>query len=273
MVSNQVLGARALAGLFTVSLALAGCSHLRHHEEQAAPAPAAAAPSTAAQSTPAGSEMTATEAAISAGNAPAPSAHSDAPPAVNATAPMHYTVKKGDTLWGIASMYLKDPWLWPEVWIINPQIPNPHLIYPGDQLALAYGADGHPYVRVEQAGTVRLDPRLRSSPLSSAIPTIPYGSIAAFLSRPTVMSNEEVKSAPYVIAFRDLHVAGGSNNEVYIRNLQAAENARYSVVHIATELRDPDDHKVLGYEAIYTATALVQRPGDPAKALLIDSAR
>jgi hypothetical protein len=73
---------------------------------------------------------------------------------VNPTAPMHYTVKKGDTLWGIASMYLKDPWLWPEVWIINPQIPNPHLIYPGDQLALAYGADGRPHVSVEQARRV-----------------------------------------------------------------------------------------------------------------------
>jgi hypothetical protein len=220
--------------------------------------------------------MTATEAAIAAGGAPAAhnaAASGSTAPVLNPTAPMHYTVKRGDTLWGIASMYLKDPWLWPEVWIINPQIPNPHLIYPGDQLALAYGADGRPHVMVEQAGTVRLDPRLRTSPLDSAIPTIPYSSIAAFLSRPAVMSSEEVKNAPYVLAFRDMHVAGGSNKEVYIRNLTANENARYSVVHIASELRDPDDHKVLGYEAIYTATALVQRPGDPAKALLIDSAR
>jgi hypothetical protein len=109
---------------------------------------------------------------------------------------MHYTVKKGDTLWGIASMYLKDPWLWPEVWIINPQIPNPHLIYPGDQLALAYGADGRPHVSVSQAGTVRLDPRLRSEPLNGAIPTISYSSIAAFLSKPTIVSEEQIRHAP-----------------------------------------------------------------------------
>jgi LysM domain len=277
MVSNQVLGARVIAGLLTVSLGVAGCSHFRHHDAEAAPAPvAASAPATGAVATPAAPEMTATEAAIAAGNAPpaaAVAATGSSRAVLNPSAPLHYTVKRGDTLWGIASMYLKDPWLWPEVWIINPQIPNPHLIYPGDQLALAYGADGSPHVRVEQAGTVRLDPRLRTSPLDSAIPTIPYASIAAFLSRPTVMSNEEVKNAPYVLAFRDMHVAGGSNNEVYIRNLTANENGRFSVVHIATELRDPDDHKVLGYEAIYTATALVQRPGDPAKALLIDSAR
>ena len=44
-------------------------------------------------------------------------------------------------------------------------------------------------------------------------------------------------------------------------------------MHIAGPLRDPDDHKLLGYEAIYTATALVQRAGEPAKAVLIDPAR
>lgn len=170
-------------------------------------------------------------------------------------------------------MYLKDPWLWPEVWIINPQIPNPHLIYPGDTLALAFGADGRPQVRVEQAGELRLEPSLRSAPLETAIPTIPYSAIAAFLSRPAVVSSEEIRHAPYVVAFRDRHEVAGSGNEAYVRNLTAAENARFAVVHVAKPLRDPDDGKVVGYEGIYTATALVQRPGDPAKTLLIDPAR
>jgi hypothetical protein len=186
---------------------------------------------------------------------------------------MHYTVKKGDTLWGIASMYLKDPWLWPEVWIINPQVPNPHLIYPGDKLALAYGAGGRMEVRLEEAGLTRLDPRLRSDPLASAIPTIPYSAIAAFLSRPTLMSEDEIRHAPYVLAFRDMHQVAGNEIEVYIQNLQAAENSRYAVMHISNPLRDPDDGKLLGYEGIYTGTALVKRPGKPAKAVMIDAAR
>ncbi|MBS0379311.1 MAG: LysM peptidoglycan-binding domain-containing protein [Proteobacteria bacterium] len=273
MVSNQLLGARVVAGLLIVSAGLAACSHLKSQPQPSAPV-AAASTQVAAQASPAAPEMTATEAAISQGSAPPPpAAAADTRPVVNPTAPMHYTVKRGDTLWGIASMYLKDPWLWPEVWVINPQIPNPHLIYPGDQLALAYAADGHPYVRVEQGGAVRLDPRLRSNPLENAIPTISYASIAAFLSRPSMMTDDEVKGAPYVVAFRDLHVAAGAPNEIYVRNLPAGDNARYAVMHIAGPLRDPDDHKLLGYEAIYTATALVQRPGDPAKAVLIDSAR
>jgi hypothetical protein len=278
MVSNQVLGARVAAGLLILSLALSGCAHFRHHP-QAAPEPTAAAaapaaPSGEAAAAPA-SEMTATEAALSS----APTQATPEPTAadaseVNPGAPMHYTVKKGDTLWGIASMYLKDPWLWPEVWIINPQVPNPHLIYPGDTLALAYGAGGQVQVRLESPGSLRLDPRLRSAALENAIPTIPYAAIAPFLSRPAVMTNEEIRHAPYVVAFRNMHQAAGNDVDVYIRNLSAAaENARYSVMHVGNPLVDPDDGKVVGYEGIYTATALVRRPGDPAKVALFDLAR
>ena len=276
MVSNQVLVARLAVGLLTLGFALSGCSHFRSHQqastESAAPATVSGSPASGAPAEP---EVTATEAAANAAGtrtvvepAPAPDTSLLKP-----GAPMHYTVKRGDTLWGIATMYLKDPWLWPEVWIINPQIPNPHLIYPGDTLALAFGADGRPQIRVEQAGAARLEPRLRSTALDNAIPTIPYSAIAAFLSRPTVMSSEQISHAPYVLAFRDRHEVAGSGNEVYVRNLSAGENARFAVVHVATPLRDPDDGKVVGYEGIYTATALVQRPGDPAKALLIDPAR
>ncbi|HTC15917.1 MAG TPA: LysM peptidoglycan-binding domain-containing protein [Steroidobacteraceae bacterium] len=279
MVSNQVLGARLLAGLLIASAGFSGCAHFRHNPQVQpadSAAPAANTGSAPATATPAPPEMTATEAALaSGGSSAAGSAGAGVDSSeVQPSAPMHYTVKRGDTLWGIASMYLKDPWLWPEVWIINPQVANPHLIYPGDQLALAYGADGHAHVSLEAPGVTRLDPRLRTSPLEGSIPNIPYSTIAAFLSRPTVMTKDEVKSAPYVLAFRDLHEAAGNGNEVYIRNLPAAgPSARYAIMHIAGPLVDPDDGKVVGYEGIYTATALVQRAGDPAKAVLIDPAR
>jgi hypothetical protein len=174
-------------------------------------------------------------------------------------------------------MFLKDPWLWPEVWIINPQIPNPHLIYPGDTLALAYGANGSPQVSVAQAGAerldaVRLDPRLRSSGLDAAIPTIPYSAIQGFLSHPRLLTREQIKTAPYVLAFRDMHQVGGTGIEIYVANLNAEQNARYAVMRVGDELRDPDDNALLGYEGVYTATALVERPGNPAKALLTEPA-
>src|SRR5579862_2935234 len=211
MVSNQVLGARLAAGFLILSAAC-GCAH---KPAQSTPVAAAPVASAAATPTAAPSDMTATEAAIANAGSSAPvetAGSEETRAAVLPTAPMRYTVKRGDTLWGIASMYLKDPWLWPEVWVINPQIPNPHLIYPGDTLALAYGADGRPSVRVIEGGAVRLDPRLRSTPFDNAIPTISYASIAAFLSRPSVMTSEEIRHAPYVLAFRDLHQVAGSGS-------------------------------------------------------------
>lgn len=222
-------------------------------------------------------EMTATEAATNGAGATStaePVAGTVDSGILNPNAPKSYTVKRGDTLWGIASTFLRDPWLWPEVWYINPQVQNPHLIYPGDTLQLAYGRDGKPIIRLEQGGAARLDPRLRSSPLDGAIPTIPYSAISAFLSRPSVLSREQIREAPHIVAFREEHVVAGTGHEVYITDLKAAPaNSRYSVVHVGDELRDPDDNKVVGYEGIYTATALISQPGNPAKALLIDTSR
>ena len=268
--------APAIAGLVAL-MTVSGCSWFHHRsDEPAVAARASAEVPDSADALPA-DEMTATEAATSGAGASASA--SSSPTTVDAgvlapNAPKSYVVKRGDTLWGIASTFLRDPWLWPEVWYINPQVANPHLIYPGDTLALAFGKDGRPMIRLEQGGAARLDPRLRSSPLDGAVPTIPYSAISAFLSRPSVLTKEQAFDSPHVVAFRDEHVVAGTGHTVYIADLKSAQpNTRYSVVHVGDPLRDPDDNKVVGYQGIYTATALVSQPGDPTKALLIDTSR
>ena len=266
--------ALSLASL-AVLMTLSGCSWFHHREEPAVAAmPASPQVPDSSEAIPA-DELTATEAATSGAGTSAESvpAPADSGIALAPNAPKSYTVKRGDTLWSIASTFLRDPWDWPEVWYVNPQVANPHLIYPGDTLTLAYGRDGKPQIRLEQGGAARLDPRLRSSPLDGAIPTIPYTAISAFLSRPSVLTNEQVRAAPHVVAFHDEHVVAGTGHEVYISDLKATPNSRYSVVHVGDPLRDPDDNKVVGYQGIYTATALVSQPGQPTKALLIDTDR
>lgn len=273
MVSNLSFRTRLSAGL-VLSVAMAGCSSLHGSRRPAAAGPAEAA-SAAAQVPAAEGTQTATQAAVAAADTqPQAQAQPTEAPQVRRSAPMTYTVKRGDTLWGIASMYLRNPWDWPEVWYNNPSIRNPHLIYPGDKLALAYGSDGRPQVRLVEASTLRLEPRLRSTPITAAIPTIPYSAIAAFLARPTVLTADQVHEAPYVLAFRGRQVIAGAGQIAYIRGLGPDPHARYSIVHVSRRVRDPQTGRVLGYLALYTATALVTQPTThPVRVALIDTAR
>jgi LysM repeat protein len=222
---------------------------------------------------PPADDQTATEAATVTSEAAPAAAPAVTADAVRPDAPSRYTVKRGDTLWDISNVFLRDPWLWPEIWHVNPQVENPHLIYPGDTLALAYGADGAPRVTLEQGGGARLNPRLRSTPADGPIATVPYAAIAGFLSRPSLLSAEQIKDAPHVLTFGDEHMVGGNGEDIFVRNLDAPIDARYAVVHVGQKLRDPDSGDVLGYEGVYAATARVTRQGNPLTAKLTDSSR
>jgi len=162
-------------------------------------------------------------------------------------APERYVVQKGDTLWDISAMYLKDPWYWPEIWYVNPNIANPHLIYPGDVLYFSY-IDGKPRVSLERAGATRLSPAVRTEPLGSAIRTVPYDLLMRFVERPSLLEKNQIKGVPYVVGMRDRHIVGSGANEIYGRGLkEPAVGARYNIINVGDELRDPDDGDLLGY--------------------------
>ena len=199
---------------------------------------------------------------------------------LTADAPDEYVVKTGDTLWDISKVFLRDPWYWPEIWYVNPQVENPHLIYPGDVLKLVY-IDGQPRVTVadrggptESGGGKRLSPQVRREPLSQAVTAIPYDVIASFMGRPTLLDENQVKTAPYVVALRDGHVVGAVGNEIYAKGVgSAAADTRYSVIHVEEKLYDPQTRELLGYSGMYVGSGPVATTGDPAKLLLTDSTR
>ncbi len=181
--------------------------------------------------------------------------------------PQHYVVKKGDTLWDIAGMYLYKPWLWPEIWHVNPQIKNPHLIYPGDELEMVY-INGKPQLRVANRGRVKLSPRIRRNKLAAAIPAIPIDAIAPFLTRPLVVGKDELDHKPYLVAFADEHIAAGAGQKIYVREIPNWEHKKFDILRAGPAYKDGDTGEILGYEALLTGIGTLKRVGDPATVYL-----
>ncbi len=187
--------------------------------------------------------------------------------------PTRYVVVKGDTLWDISARFLKDPWMWPKIWRINPQIDNPNLIYPGDVIVLKY-ENGKPVLQVERGRqTVKLSPHMRTSPIEQAIPTIPVDAISQFLMHPRVLSSEDIDNAGYVLADEEDRVITGASDTIYARALPDKHATNYDIYRIGDAYRDPETHDLLGYEALRVATAKVVQPGDPSTLLITTSNR
>ncbi|HEY4442931.1 MAG TPA: LysM peptidoglycan-binding domain-containing protein [Steroidobacteraceae bacterium] len=262
--------------IIALTLSVAVLAACQTERPVTAPVPVAT-PESAIQGTVVGDERTAMEAAVDAGPSSA-APPSDAPRsglALNPNAPDSYVVKRGDTLWGIAKVFLRDPWYWPEIWQVNPQVHNPHLIYPGDTLRLVY-VDGRPTITLQRGDAARVLPRIRSQPLEGAVTAIPYASVAAFMSKPSVLAREQIKDAPYVLATRDLHVVMADGDTLYARGFSGPVEVgtHYNVVRVGDALRDPDDgNRIVGYDGIFTGAGHVTRIGDPATLIMTESAR
>ncbi|MEO8747870.1 MAG: LysM domain-containing protein [Rhodanobacter sp.] len=216
--------------------------------------------------------------------------------------PDSYTVRRGDTLWGISAKFLAKPWLWPEIWQANPQVHNPHLIYPGDVLNLSFiNGGGEP--------SLTLQPGVHRE--SDAVTAIPVGALRMFLREMRVMDSSAVSSAPYVVGLEEARLSGAVGQNVYVRGLPGAPGQRWAIVRPTHLFRafprdvsrpperaivaDPLESKValvdapwsedmrnsghfgrgkdIGVEVSVIGTAETLRMGDPATLLLLDATR
>jgi hypothetical protein len=183
--------------------------------------------------------------------------------------PNEYVVQVGDTLWDISTAFLRDPWFWPEIWYVNPDIENPHLIYPGDVLGLVY-IDGRPRVTNVRASTFRLSPQARATPLSEAVMSIPFEKVAAFLKAGVILEKSQSEALPYLLQSRGDHLMASAGNEVYVRGTaDDPPGTAYTVITVGEELRDPDDNDVIGFHGKMIGLAVLRRTGDPATVALI----
>ena len=209
--------------------------------------------------------------------------------------PDSYTVRRGDTLWDISAKFLSKPWLWPEIWQANPQVRNPHLIYPGDVLNLSF----------INGPRVGLQPSVHRE--GEAVPAIPLSELKMFLKDMRVMNSEEVSSAPYVVGLEEARLRGAVGQNIYVRGLQGEPGQRWAIVRPSHVFRgfDQDDaasadlvaHHLdsnaamvnapwhedsrndghygkgddLGVEVSVIGTAETLRTGDPATLLLLNA--
>jgi hypothetical protein len=125
--------------------------------------------------------------------------------------PATYTVQKGDTLWDISARFLAKPWLWPEIWQANPQVKNPHLIFPGDVLSLVY-VNGQPRL-TSDAG-----PQIHTG---EAVDTVPLSQIEPWLKQLTVV--QDPKSFPYVVGLEEDRLLTTSGQVAYVRGMVGAQ--------------------------------------------------
>ena len=190
--------------------------------------------------------------------------------------PARYVVVKGDTLWGISSRFLKNPWKWPDLWGINKDVVrNPHWIYPGDVLILDL-TGATPRLRLEGApdgGLSRwygyelqvsnLTPQMRSQGLAPlAIPTIPAKAIDPFLVRPLIVNPAQVAGAPKIVANVDKRVVVSAGDTAYVMGLDQKKGQRWQVYRKGRVFQDPDTKEVLGFEAVYLGDANVTGFGE-----------
>lgn len=188
-------------------------------------------------------------------------------------APSKYVVKKGDTLWDISGVFLEQPWLWPKIWRLNPDIENPHLIYPGDELSLVYDENGQPMlVKSDDVDQVapKSKPSYKWSPKGriqlkeqNPVTSLPLHVIAPFVKYDTILSAQDVKSAPYVLGNEEGYKSNVDGFKAYI-NGDLTTGKSYAIYKKGREIIDPETKQVIAFHATLVGSGKALRAGDKA---------
>ena len=173
-------------------------------------------------------------------------------PRLSETAPDTYVVERGDTLWDISALFLNEPWRWPELWRVNPDVRDPNLIYPGDTLYLRW-EDGKPGVYLtadtsygRASDVVRLSPTVRTEALPAAIDALPREAIDPFITRHRFATQFDLEAMPRIISGYRGRLISGMGDRVYAVGTFEGGDQQFDVVRPAREIRHPETGEMLG---------------------------
>ena len=180
---------------------------------------------------------------------------------------VRHTIVKDDTLWSLATQYLENPWLWPELWEQNTYIENPDLIYPGDVLVIS--PDSIRLIRNKRLTVNKLSPQIRATP-AHAITTINPNVIMPFLVQSIVVEPEVLKNAAYVLEGVDGKIVLGKFSRFFATGLKESDATEYLLFGEGRVLRDEVSGTVYGTESDHLGTArLIRIEGDVAELEII----
>lgn len=151
--------------------------------------------------------------------------------------PEFHTVVRGDTLWGISGQYLTSPWQWPALWARNPQITNPHWIFPGDQVRILLPSE----VPAQTTNAAQTEaPRAASLGATVRGPRVPRGTV--FLREEAWASQEDVVASGTIVGSPEDSMLLSEGDQVYIEYLRRAPNVgeTYTVYTGGMETRGSD---------------------------------
>ncbi|MDK1290261.1 LysM peptidoglycan-binding domain-containing protein [Pseudoalteromonas umbrosa] len=178
---------------------------------------------------------------------------------VKSDAPKRYVVKKGDTLWDISSLYLNSPWKWRALWQQNPQIDNPHLIYPGDILSLGQDEHGNPILVIDK-GVRKLSPHVRIiAEKGTAIPTLPLSVLEPYLSYDQALEQNDIDGHPIVLGANKNFKMSITGHLLYVKG-NLVQGGNYGIYRRGSAYKD--GLKTLAYETILVGTARALNAGD-----------
>ncbi|NQY63475.1 MAG: LysM peptidoglycan-binding domain-containing protein [Alteromonadaceae bacterium] len=180
---------------------------------------------------------------------------------IKPNAPKSYVVKKGDTLWDISEVFLKKPWLWPKLWRWNPEIKNPHLIYPGDKLSLVYDKQGQPML-VKGKPVLKWSPKVRPQLKDqNPITTLPLSVITPYIKYDSIITEEQIEALPYVIGSDEGYTSSVEGFKVYVKG-ELEVGKSYAIYQKGGAIIDPQTGDKLGNYSTLVGTAKAIRAGD-----------
>lgn len=180
---------------------------------------------------------------------------------LNEDAPKSYIVKKGDTLWDISGIFLKQPWLWPKLWRLNPEVSNPHLIYPGEELRLVFDENGEPML-VKGKPELKWSPSIRKSLKDlNPISILPLHIIAPYIKYDTIADEDSIEDLPYVLGSEEGYRFSAEGLNIYVTG-SVSVGRSYAVYKQGGEIVDPESEDSLGIHLILIGTAKALREGN-----------